>query len=252
MPKKRKPRRPAGDRASASPPGVQRTGGASPERRERKEQARQAREAARKRAQRTARIRRAATFAVIAVVGLLIIQLFQRAAGTRPIPQAAIEAAKAGGCTDVQTPASSAPGGQHLAPGASYTYDQHPATSGFHDPSPLDIPPRVYPVPIAETRAVHNLEHGGVIIYYRSSGAGALSQAKIDRMTTIANAAHNTILAPYEQLPEGTALAFAAWNKLQTCPTTVTGPQAREIALGFIQAFVCTSNAPEGNLGEGC
>lgn len=252
MARKRKPRRPAGDRASASPRGVQKTGGASPERRERKEQARQAREAARKHAQRTARIRRAATFAVIAVVGLLIIQLFQRAASTRPISQAAIAAAKAGGCTDVQTPASSAPGSQHLAAGASYTYDQHPATSGFHDPSPLAIPPHVYPSPLQETNAVHNLEHGAVIMYYRQSGDGALPAAVLDRMTTIANATNNVILAPYEQLPDGTALAFAAWNKLQTCPATVTGPQAREIALGFIDAFVCTSNAPEGNLGQGC
>jgi hypothetical protein len=189
---------------------------------------------------------------VIAVVGLLIIQLFQRAAGTRPIPQAAIAAAKAAGCSTVQTPASSAPGNQHLAPGADYTYTEHPATSGFHDPSPLGIPPRVYPAPIPETKAVHNLEHGAVIIYYRSSGDGSLSQATIDRMTTIANASHNTILAPYDQLPDATALAFAAWNKLQTCPASVSGPQATTIAKGFLEAFLCTGNAPEGSNGEGC
>lgn len=257
MTKRRKPRRPAGDRASGSSKGIQKTGGAkpggaSPERRERKEEARQAREAARKHARRAASIRRVATFAIVVVVGLVIIQLFQRAARTRPISQAAIAAAKAGGCTDVQTPASSAPGSQHLAAGASYTYDQHPATSGFHDPSPLAIPPHVYPSPLQETNAVHNLEHGAVIMYYRQSGNGALPAGVLDRMTTIADATNNVILAPYEQLPDGTALAFAAWNKLQTCPATVTGPQAREIALGFIDAFVCTSNAPEGNLGQGC
>lgn len=252
MTKKRKPRRPPGDRASASPTGAQKTGGASPERRERKEQARQAREAARKQAQRTARLRRVATFAVIALVALLILHFLQRAASTRPIPQAAIAAAKAGGCTGVETPASSAPGGQHIASGAGYGYDQHPATSGFHDPSPLAIPPHVYPSPLQETRAVHNLEHGAVIVYYRGSGDGALPTVVLDGMTTIANATNNVILAPYEQLPDGTALAFAAWNKLQTCPATVTGAQARVIALGFIQAFVCTSNAPEGNLGQGC
>ena len=232
--------------------GTQKTVGASPERRERKEQARQAREAARKKAQRAARIRRVATFATIAVVGLLILQLLQRAAGTRPIPQAAIAAANAGGCTGIQTPVSNAPGGQHLVSGANYTYDQHPATSGFHDPSPLGIPPHVYAAPIQETRAVHNLEHGAVIMYFRGSGDGTLPTAVLDRMTTIANATANVILAPYEQLPAGTALAFAAWNKLQTCPATVTGPQSREIALGFIEAFVCTSNAPEGSAGQGC
>ena len=252
MAKKRKPRRPAGDRSSGAPKGVQRSGGASPERRERKEQARQAREAARKQAQRSARLRRAATFVVIAVVGLLIIQLFQRAANPRPIPPAAVQAAKAAGCSTVQTPEQGQVDRSHLDPGASYTYSQHPATSGPHDPSPLGIPPRVYPAPIPETKAVHNLEHGAVIIYYRASGVGALSQAKIDRMTTIANTSHNTILAPYDPLPGATALAFAAWNKLQTCPAAVSGPQATTIAKGFLYAFLCTGNAPESQNGEGC
>ena len=91
-----------------------------------------------------------------------------------------------------------------------------------------------------------------MIIYYRSSGDGALSQSKIDRMTTIANTSHNTILAPYDQLPDGTALAFAAWNKLQTCPASVSGPQATTIAKGFLYAFLCTGNAPESQNGEGC
>jgi hypothetical protein len=45
---------------------------------------------------------------------------------------------------------------------------------------------------------------------------------------------------------------LAAWNKLQTCPATTTASQAATIANGFIDAFLCTSNAPEGNLGEGC
>ena len=152
----------------------------------------------------------------------------QRAASPRPIPQAAVDAAKAAGCSDVQTPAASAPGGLHLQPGASYTYDQHPATSGYHDPTPLPIPPRVYTAPIQETNAVHNLEHGAVIMYYRQSGDGALPPAIVARLTTIANESHNVILAPYAPLPDGTALASTAWNKLQTCPATVDGPQADE------------------------
>lgn len=252
MARKRKPRTRTGDLASASPKVAPKTGGASPERRERKEQARQAREAARKRAQRTARVRRVATFAIVGVVAILVVQLFQRAANPRPIPAAAVQAAQAAGCSTVQTPEQGQVDRSHLDPGASYTYSQHPATSGPHDPSPLAIPPRVYPAPIPETKAVHDLEHGAVIIYYRSSGDGALSQSKIDRMTTIANTSHNTILAPYDQLPDGTALAFAAWNKLQTCPTTVSGAQATTIAKGFLYAFLCTGNAPESQNGEGC
>jgi hypothetical protein len=252
--RKRKPRRPSSGQPAAAPaPTPSRPGaGSSSERRERKELARQAREAARKRAQRSARIRRLTSFAVVGLIVIGVFYFLNKAASPRGIPQAAVDAAAAADCTDVQTPASDAPGGLHLDPGASYTYDRHPATSGYHDPTPLPIPPHVYTAPIAETNAVHNLEHGAVIMYYRQSGDGALGQGIVDRMTTIANATDNVILAPYEQLPEGTALAFAAWNKLQTCPASVTGSQAREVALGFIHAFVCTSNAPEGNLGQGC
>ena len=246
--KRRKPRPPATAPSASGP----KPGGANPDRRERKELARQAKETERKRAQRSARMRRVATFSLIGVIGVGIVFYLQRAASPRPIPQNAVDAAQAAGCSAVETPASSAPGGLHLDPGASYTYDQHPATSGYHDPSPLSIPPRVYPAPIQETRAVHNLEHGAVIMYYRQSGDGALPKEIVDRLTTIANDSHNVILAPHEQLPQGTALAFAAWNKLQTCPATVSGAQAGDIARGFIAAFVCTSNAPEGNLGEGC
>lgn len=253
--KKRKPRRPPGSdgavQTGATPSGP-RASGASPERRERKELARRAREAERKRARRAALVRRGAFFAGITVVAFGILFFLQRTASPRPIPEAAIQAAETAGCSAIDSPAGSAPGNQHLAVGASYEYDQHPATSGFHDPSPLPIPPHVYDAPIPETKAVHNLEHGAVIFYYRRSGDGALSAAKATRLTVIANTTDNVILAPYEDLPAGTALALTAWNKLQTCPSTVTGPQATTIARGFIEGFVCTGNAPEGNLGQGC
>lgn len=249
--RKRKPRRPP-TTGPATPAATPRSGGgANPERRERKEQARQAREAARKRALRSARIRRLTTFAVIGAIGVGIVYFVQRVASPRPIPQAAVDAAEAAGC-EIRTPATSAPGGLHLAAGQSPNYTEHPATSGLHDPSSLEIPPRVYEEPIEEARAVHNLEHGAVIMSFRQSGEDALPQAIVGRLSAIAETGHNVILAPYEQLPEGTALALTAWNKIQTCPPTVTGPQAREIARGFIDAYLCTSNAPEGDLGEGC
>jgi hypothetical protein len=247
--KKRKPRR-ASDaqtqQRSAPAPGR------SQDRRERKEQARQAREAERKRAQRSAALRRAISFALVALVAVGIFYFLQRAASPRPVPPSATEAASAADCSSVETPASDAPGGIHLASGQEHAYDQNPPTSGPHDPAPLPIPHRVYAAPIAQTNAVHNLEHGAVIMYYRQSGDGALPAPIVSRMTSIANDTNNTILAPYEPLPDGTALAFTAWNKLQTCPATVTGPQATAIAKGFIHAFLCTANAPEGNQGEGC
>ena len=138
---------------------------------------------------------------VAGAIGVGIVWFFQRAASPRPVSDAAIAAAEAAGCSEVQTPATSAPGGVHLQPGESHTYPDHPATSGPHDPSPLPIPPRVYTEPISETNAVHNLEHGAVIMYYRQSGDAALPQDVVDRLATIANDGHNTILAPYATAP---------------------------------------------------
>ena len=110
----------------------------------------------------------------------------------------------------------------------------------------------MYTVPVDETQAVHFLEHAGVILYYRADGAGALPAATVKRLAGVAEAQRNTLLAPYPQLPAGTSLAMTAWNKLQTCPAAVTAEQAVTIANGFVDAFVCTSNAPEPNNSGDC
>jgi uncharacterized protein DUF3105 len=263
--KKRRRRQTAGGRPSASsgaaptqapqseptaPPAPR--GGANVARRERKELARQAREAARKRAARAAAVRRALTVTAVAIVALVVLWWFQRATAPRAIPEAAVRAAADAGCSTVQTPVSSAPGGQHLSPGQSFTYDQTPATSGSHDPSPLGFDVRVYDSPVPETRAVHNLEHAGILVYYRQDGEAALPQDVVDRLASLVNSSHNVLMAPYADLPDGTGLALTAWNKLQTCPSGVTAGQAATIANGFIEAFVCTNNAPEANQGEAC
>ena len=254
MAKKKRPRRPAASRGRAARTSTQAPGPAAPNapRRDRKEQVRQAKEAARKRAQRAATARRALWFSVVGLTVVTVVFFIQRAAAPKPIPPAAIKAAKDANCTGVQTPDSGTPDRSHLSPGASYTYSQHPATSGPHDPSPLSIPPHVYTAPISETNAVHNLEHAAVLLYYRQSGDGSLPADVVAALAKVANTSSNTILAPYPDLPTGEAFALAAWNKLQTCPSGVTASQAATIARGFITAFQCTRNAPEAKNGNGC
>jgi len=150
------------------------------------------------------------------------------------------------------TPEGSAPGGLHLSSGQPYSYTEHPATSGYHDPSPLPGQPRVYTAPVQETQAVHTLEHGSVIMYYRVAADGGVSQDVVNALAPVANGNHATYLIPYANLPEGTALAFTAWNKLLTCPKAITPEQATTLAQGFVDSFACTNNAPEGKLGDGC
>ena len=256
MAKKKKRKRPPSPRPEAQQP----TSGSvtTTAKRERKEAARERKQKEAKAAVRRGALRRAA---IGGVVGLLVFFAFSyfinRAPKATPLSADATAAAVAGGCADLVSPAASAPGGLHLQSGQAYTYDQHPATSGYHDPSPLPFQPRVYTTAdlanYRETMAVHTLEHGSVIMYYRPTGdPGGLPQPVVDRLGPIAQNNKASYLIPYPSLPDGTALAFTAWNKLLTCPAKITADQAATVAQGFIDSFACTNNAPEGKLGDGC
>lgn len=136
-------------------------------------------------------------------------------------------------------------GGGHLVPGETKTYDQQPATSGIHAPSPLPPDPRVYDAPVDETNAVHNLEHGYVLIYYRADGPEALPSAVVDGLSSFASANTKVIMAPYPALARGRALALAAWDELQQCPSSVTPAQATDLARVFVDVFRSGGRAPE-------
>ncbi|MGH2528474.1 MAG: DUF3105 domain-containing protein [Actinomycetota bacterium] len=216
---------------------------------ERKDQARRARETELRRARRARTTRRAAWAGALGVGTFVALYLVLRVDAPKPIPDAALAAAEAAGCGAVQTPAASAPGGQHLARDEDYTYPDHPATSGFHDPSPLPPEPKVHTEPVPEIRAVHNLEHAYVLVYYRADGPDALAEDVVERLTSVAESENKVLMAPYPQLDEGTSLALAAWNKLWECPATVTADQAVTIASGFVEAYRGTGNAPEPRAG---
>jgi hypothetical protein len=250
--KKKRPRqRPASaSRATAPRESAAPRGGANIERRERKEEARKLREAERRRARRAASLRRTLTAFGIAAAAVAAVTLYRSFQGPNDIPRAAIRAAEAAGCTAVEQPAVNPRSALHLSPGQPYNYKDRPATSGYHDPSPLPPTPKVYDTQPPETRAVHSLEHGAVFIYYLPEGDGGLPQAVVDRLAVIARGDRATFLAPYPDLTSETALTLTAWNRRQSCP--VGGGQeelrpgnAATIVNGFVTAFECTWNAPE-------
>lgn len=223
-----------------------------PARRERKERARLAEEAARKQRARRGALRRAVIFAFVGLLLFGFLWWRQRAPAARlPIAAAAVTAAKDAGCTGVVTP-STDPVRGHLAPGQTTTYTQRPPTSGIHNPTPLPTTPEIYTHPVDETMAVHFLEHAGIIINYRADGTDALPADVVTALGGVARSQPNTLLIPFPDLPTGTALAISTWNKLQTCPATVTADQATTIANGFANAYVCTSNAPEPKVSPDC
>jgi hypothetical protein len=265
--RRRRPQRPAGGGVGGKGPGrssgdgEQASAGRPPqqnrpraERQVRKQQARAAREAAIRRQRRRDTARRFALSVVVAGVAIGIFTWFTRVGGPNPFPAAAADAAKAAGCTGVETPVSGPLDRSHLASGATYAYAEEPATSGPHDPSALPNTPAVYTTMPPETQLVHNLEHAFVNIYYRADGEGAVSPDVISALTTVANndPKHHVILTPHTSLPTNVGFAVAAWNKLLTCPGTVTVGQATTIAKGFMTAFECTSNAPEATSSGRC
>jgi hypothetical protein len=181
--------------------------------------------------------------AVIAIGGYMVLKV----SSPGSVSSDALEVGRAAGCSDVRSPAGTAPGGQHLGSGEPAAYAEHPATSGPHDPAPLPADPAVYTEPVREENAVHNLEHGYVLLYYRADGPQALGEPVVERLASIAEQQDKVLLAPYPDLDEGTSLAIAAWNKLWECPATVSAGDAATMANSFINAYRGTSNAPEGN-----
>jgi hypothetical protein len=240
--RRRTPAPPAADRP-ASP-------GPTQQRRDKKAFKREQQERARKAAARKGAYRRAVIGGFVGLLVFVAISWFNRP----PSPTEfrthadALNASIHAGCGDVVTPVAD-PQRTHLASGASYDYPDHPATSGPHDPTPLPDQPRVYTdvSTYRETQAVHTLEHGAVIIYYRpSSDPQGLPANVVDALKPVAENGRATYLIPYPQLTAGTALAYTAWNKILECPAGITPNDAVAVANGFVASYECTSNAPEG------
>ena len=256
MAKKKKRKRPPSPRPEAQQP----TSGSvtTTAKRERKEAARERKQKEAKAAVRRGALRRAA---IGGVVGLLVFFAFSyfinRAPKATPLSADATAAAVAGGARISSHRPPARPVACTSSPGRRTRTTSTRRRPAYHDPSPLPCQPRVYTTAdlanYRETMAVHTLEHGSVIMYYRPTGdPGGLPQAGRRPTRTDRPEQQGVLPDPLPGPPDGTALAFTAWNKLLTCPAKITADQARTVAQGFIDSFACTNNAPEGKLGDGC
>jgi hypothetical protein len=244
MAKKKKRRRPAPRPVVRPEP--------SPARAERKEEARKEREARIRRARRRVLLRRATRVGVVVLLAALIAGfIYWRGGETRRLNQAAAQAAQNLGCSGVRDLPEE--GREHLAADEPPPdYGTTPATSGKHNASTLPPEPHVYDQPFDQTlesRAVHNLEHAYVILYYRQDGPDALPEAVVDDLAELANAEDKVLMAPYPTLPEGESIALAAWTHLQTCPKVIPADADDVIAIarGFINEFRGGGDAPEAS-----
>jgi hypothetical protein len=193
------------------------------------------------------RLRKAVRWAgAIGVIGLGVGYFVYRGFQSSRFLSEADAAAARIGCGEIEDLPDE--GRAHLQPGQQPSFETKPAASGSHAGGPLPPEPQVYDAPFdtaLEAQAVHNLEHGYVLIYYRQDGDGALSGRIVRDLEDLVNGETKVLLAPYPELPEQKSLAFVAWTKLQTCPQLTDGDDTLKAAKGFIQRFRGGGDAPE-------
>jgi len=103
----------------------------------------------------------------------------------------------------------------HIADGvAGGPYSSTPATSGTHWPTPTDW--GVYSTALPEELVLHNLEHGGLVIWYQPTGLadGDLAALTAYVRTQVASERFKVILTPWGGSDFGHPIAVTSWNWL--------------------------------------
>ncbi len=111
-------------------------------------------------------------------------------------------------------------GREHLPAGQPYDfYNSNPPTSGPHAPQPA--PWGVQGQPIPKEVPIHNMEHGGVVIWYDcSAGAAPLDEAQCqqlrDELADITSSKVGegklVLMVPYDSMDR--RIALTAWRTL--------------------------------------
>jgi Protein of unknown function (DUF3105) len=169
------------------------------------------REAERRRRRRTLAWTVGVVVVVVVLVGFILYQSRDTSTKlTRPSAAALATAMKTAGCGDVrQFPQA---GRNHIAPDKQPSnWNSNPPTSGDHLATPL--PRGVYADQQDERAAVHNLEHGYVVIQYKN-----LPGDQVKTLTKLAQSlrGQKLVLMPYAGLPSD-GVAMTAWQRSQTC-----------------------------------
>ncbi len=103
----------------------------------------------------------------------------------------------------------------HQAEGTKISYPTNPPTSGDHWPSPAEW--GVYNDAPPDESVVHNLEHGGVVMYYNPA---MLDTATIDQLKALTRQFNTeracTILTPRSAIENDQPIALTAWGWLAT------------------------------------
>lgn len=170
-----------------------------------KERREQRRDEERRRAQAQARKARMSRYVALGLVGVLVV--FGLALAWGPIA-ALFNRGDAALAQGRQIPDG---GRDHLAPGAARpAYASNPPTSGAHGPSPAQW--GIYDQQLPDETVLHNLEHGGVTIYYNCpQGCPELVQQLKDLAGQYSS---KIILAPRPNADVTSRIQLTAWTWL--------------------------------------
>jgi hypothetical protein len=142
----------------------------------------------------------------VLILGGVVIWLTQRDSGNS---QAVAETMRAAGCT-YQTFESE--GRDHVPDGTKVKYKTSPPTSGNHYAVPVIW--SAYDAPVEQARAVHNLEHGGIVIQYGPE----VPEATVNELGEFYQSDPNGLLmAPLPSLKD--QIALTAWTRAAKCKT---------------------------------
>jgi len=101
--------------------------------------------------------------------------------------------------------------GQHVPVGQTVAYASYPPTSGTHAEVPATW--GFHTEPVADEVAVHNLEHGGIVVSQNNISADDLAKLRA-LLTSYPKDQYGEVkllIRPYEKVPPGT-FTLTAWN----------------------------------------
>ena len=140
------------------------------------------------------------------------------------------------------------PGGRtHFAQGETYDdYNSNPPTSGPHT---AVVAPGVYDTPVPKESAVHNMEHGQVVVWYNCSGGPTPLTPETCRklrddlasIVVLANdSGQKIVMTPYANMEHRVALT--AWQFLDAFDEVEAEPMLDARVVTFIDTFYCRTN----------
>ena len=120
-----------------------------------------------------------------------------------------------------------------------------PAFGGNHAGVALPPEPKVYPQQPAEEIAIHNLEHGYVLVYYSKEAQDGLDERIVVALEELVQGETEVLMAPYEGLAE--PLYLVAWGARQSLdpPADASPADVVDVAEDFIAKWKNGQYAPE-------